>query len=94
MKRKNISKKLRFEVLKRDDFRCKYCWKTPWEWVKLQIDHIIPVSKWWENEIENLLTACRDCNIWKWDRLITKKSSQRDMKEELSKLREEDEILQ
>ena len=39
-----ISKKLRFEVFKRDGFQCAYCGKTPPE-VSLEVDHIQPKSK-------------------------------------------------
>lgn len=56
-----ISKKLRFEVFKRDNFICQYCGKTPPK-VTLEIDHINPKSKKGKDEINNLLTACFDCN--------------------------------
>lgn len=60
-KRKSISKKLRFEVFKRDGFSCQYCGSKPPE-VPLEVDHITPVSKGGLNDIDNLLTACFDCN--------------------------------
>ena len=40
----SISKKLRFEVFKRDGFQCQYCGKTP-PAITLEIDHINPKSK-------------------------------------------------
>ena len=40
--RKNLSKKLRFEVFKRDQFQCAYCGAHPPS-VVLQVDHIHPV---------------------------------------------------
>jgi hypothetical protein len=55
------SKKLRFEVFKRDGFRCQYCGQTPPE-VKLEADHILAVANGGETKIENLITACFDCN--------------------------------
>lgn len=61
--------KKRFSVLERDDFRCQYCWKT-WKDVSLEVDHIIPKSKWWNDELDNLITCCRECNIGKWDDII------------------------
>lgn len=61
MKRKTISKTLRFEVFKRDGFACCYCGKTPPS-VTLEIDHITPVSKNGNNDINNLITSCFDCN--------------------------------
>lgn len=57
----SISKKIRFEVFKRDGFQCAYCGKTPPE-VALEIDHIEPKSKGGKDEIENYITACFDCN--------------------------------
>ena len=59
--RKPISKKIRFEVFKRDGYKCAYCGNSTPNCV-LEIDHIIPVSKGGKNIIENLLTSCFDCN--------------------------------
>ena len=56
-----ITKKIRFEVFKRDGFRCTYCGKTPPS-VTLEVDHIHPKSKGGEDDIGNLTTACFDCN--------------------------------
>ena len=42
--RKAISKKLRFEVFKRDSFTCQYCGKSAPD-VILHVDHILPVKK-------------------------------------------------
>ena len=57
----SISKKIRFEVFKRDSFSCVYCGKTP-PTVILEVDHIDPKSKGGANDINNLITACFDCN--------------------------------
>lgn len=57
----SISKKIRFEVFKRDDFKCAYCGKTPPQ-VTLEVDHIEPKSKGGKDDINNLITACFDCN--------------------------------
>jgi hypothetical protein len=61
MSRKQISKRTRFEVFKRDNFTCQYCSAKPPK-VPLEVDHIIPVSKKGTNEMINLITACFDCN--------------------------------
>lgn len=61
MGRESLSKKLRFEVFKRDSFCCQYCGSNPPN-VVLEIDHIIPVSKKGTNEIDNLVTSCFNCN--------------------------------
>ncbi|MGX9985870.1 HNH endonuclease [Soonwooa purpurea] len=60
-KRISISKKIRFEVLKRDGFTCQYCSAKPPK-VPLEVDHIMPVCKGGKNNIDNLITACFDCN--------------------------------
>jgi hypothetical protein len=59
--RKPISKKLRFEVFKRDKFTCQYCGRMSPD-VILEVDHIKPVSDGGKNELINLVTSCRDCN--------------------------------
>lgn len=57
----SISKKIRFEIFKRDNFTCQYCGNHPPE-VILEIDHIIPKSKSGSDEINNLITSCFNCN--------------------------------
>jgi 5-methylcytosine-specific restriction endonuclease McrA len=58
--------KLRFEVLKRDGFRCRYCGRSGAQGeVKLHVDHVVPVSKGGTNDIDNLVTACEECNLGK-----------------------------
>jgi hypothetical protein len=53
--------KIRFEIFKRDKFVCQYCGRTPPE-VKLELDHIVPVSQGGSEEWTNLITSCWDCN--------------------------------
>lgn len=60
-KRLSITKKVRFNIFKRDLFTCQYCGKTPPAAV-LEIDHIIPVSRGGVNSDDNLITSCFDCN--------------------------------
>ena len=84
-KRKNLSKSVRFEVFKRDNFKCQYCGKSAPD-VVLEVDHIIPVSKGGDNDISNLITACFDCNRGKRDKKLTDKQSAKLQKEELDKL--------
>lgn len=89
--RKAISKKVRFEVFKRDSFKCQYCGKCAPE-VVLEIDHIHPVSKGGKNDIMNYLTACRDCNSGKSNRTLADDSvmaKQRAQLEELNERREQ-----
>ena len=57
----SINKTIRFEVFKRDAFKCQYCGKFPPE-ITLEIDHINPKSKGGKDIINNLVTSCFDCN--------------------------------
>ena len=50
--RKAISKKLRFEVFKRDNFTCQYCGRMAPD-VILEVDHINPVKNGGDNNREN-----------------------------------------
>ena len=62
--RKPLSKKLRFQILNRDNFTCQYCGRKAPD-VILEVDHIVPVAKGGKTEVENLITACHDCNSGK-----------------------------
>ena len=66
MKRKQLSNKLRFEVFKRDGFKCQYCGAAAPD-VKLHIDHVNPVSRGGSDNIKNLVTSCESCNLGKSD---------------------------
>lgn len=52
---------LRWMVLERDRFTCQYCGQSAPN-VKLEADHVIPVSQGGEDKIENLKTSCYACN--------------------------------
>ena len=65
----NLSKSLRFEVLTRDGFRCRYCGATAQD-ARLHIDHVEPRAKGGSDDLENLVAACADCNHGKGDRQI------------------------
>jgi hypothetical protein len=58
---RSISKRVRFEVFKRDGFACQYCGQTP-PAVVLELDHIIAVADGGPDDFQNLITACFDCN--------------------------------
>lgn len=63
-KRKTIPAKIRQEVFKRDNYKCKTCGKSPAtdSELSLEVDHILPYSKGGTNDIENLHTLCNRCN--------------------------------
>lgn len=63
-KRKAISKRIRFEVFKRDGFACVYCGNHPPQ-ILLHVDHVVAVAAGGTNDIDNLVTACEPCNLGK-----------------------------
>lgn len=85
--RKAISKKVRFEVFKRDSFKCQYCGKSAPD-VILHVDHIKPVSAGGNNAMTNLITSCFDCNMGKKDRLLDDNSMLEKQKKQLEELNE------
>ncbi len=56
-----LSKRLRYEVLRRDAHTCRYCGSHAPD-VRLTVDHVIPVALGGTDEPTNLVTACTDCN--------------------------------
>lgn len=64
MARKPVSMKLRFQVFMRDEFQCRYCGNSP-PHVIVEVDHIVPVTGGGSDDIDNLVTACTDCNSGK-----------------------------
>ena len=59
---------LRIEILKRDGYRCRICGRSAQDGVKLEVDHIVPVSKGGKTVASNLQTLCWDCNRGKSNR--------------------------
>lgn len=66
--RPNIPKRMRFNVLRRDGFACRYCGlsRSNCEGVVLHADHIISVNDGGSTTVDNLITACDCCNLGKW----------------------------
>ena len=90
-----LSKKIRFEVFKRDRFTCQYCGAKAPETV-LNVDHIEPVAKGGGDEILNLITSCFDCNNGKRDKRLVDSSvleKQRQQLELLQERREQIELM-
>lgn len=59
-----VSKRTRYEVLKRDNHTCRYCGGTAPD-VKLTVDHVVPVALGGTDNPDNLVAACQDCNAGK-----------------------------
>jgi len=60
-RRTSISLKKRIFVLERDNYTCRKCGRKASEG-RLEVDHIIPVSKGGTDELNNLQTLCFECN--------------------------------
>lgn len=61
-----VSKRLRFEILRRDGFRCYYCGTRGNETGSgLTVDHVTPTALGGTDLPENLVSACGDCNSGK-----------------------------
>lgn len=59
----------RYAVLERDGFRCLYCGRAASDpGVVLHVDHRVAVVLGGTSEMENLVTACADCNLGKGPR--------------------------
>src|SRR5690242_2374425 len=59
-----IPKRLRYEILRRDNHACRYCGAAAPD-VKLTVDHVVPVALGGTDEPSNLVTACEPCNTGK-----------------------------
>jgi HNH endonuclease len=57
-----IGKRLRYEILKRDGFKCRYCHDGE---VLITVDHVIPRSLGGSDDPDNLVACCDDCNAGK-----------------------------
>lgn len=59
-----VTKRVRYEVLRRDNHTCRYCGGTAPD-VVLTVDHVTPVALGGSDDPKNLVTACKDCNAGK-----------------------------
>jgi 5-methylcytosine-specific restriction endonuclease McrA len=78
-----MRKDTREYIIQRDKGRCRYCGEKPeprWRWMGwdnghwrtgLEIDHIVPRSKGGTDHPANLVLACEECNLKKYDNVWT-----------------------
>lgn len=59
-----VSKRLRYEILRRDNHACRYCGTAAPNAV-LTVDHVVPTTLGGSDEPTNLVTACSACNSGK-----------------------------
>jgi len=77
VRKKDITKSMRFDVFRRDHFKCRLCGASPAVNPKviLHVDHIKPQSKGGRTTLKNLQTLCSDCNLGKGAKVIKVKKS-------------------
>jgi 5-methylcytosine-specific restriction endonuclease McrA len=62
---------LRFRILVRDGFRCRYCGRSgDAPRVVLHVDHVVPVAAGGTASEDNLRAACEECNLGKGVRAV------------------------
>ena len=66
---RTVSWRLRFIVMRRDDFKCRICGRSPalQPGLVLHVDHVKAWIKDGETVMENLQTLCEQCNVGKSD---------------------------
>ncbi len=66
---RSINWRLRFIVMRRDNFKCKNCGRSPAidSSIVLHVDHVKAWTNGGETFLENLQTLCSKCNIGKSD---------------------------
>ena len=69
VERAKMTDSLRYDILKRDNFRCQICGSSAQDGVKLHVDHIVPVAKGGQTIPSNLRTLCDRCNMGKSDKI-------------------------
>jgi 5-methylcytosine-specific restriction endonuclease McrA len=64
---RNINLRMRWIILKGDNFCCRKCGRSPAKdpSIVLHIDHVLPWSRGGETVLENLETLCARCNLGK-----------------------------
>lgn len=65
-KKDQIPPKLREKVFKRDNYTCRYCGTTEGPF---HCDHVYPESQGGKTVFNNLATACKRCNLKKYNKI-------------------------
>ena len=87
---RTINPRRRAKLIEQAQFKCQKCGKSG-NLTCLEIDHIIPIAKGGNNNIENLQVLCYECNMKKFDKLEMEQinKSPREKLEDLKRLVEE-----
>lgn len=59
-----VSKRLRYEILRRDNHACRYCGASAPS-ATLTVDHVLPTALGGDDKPDNLVAACGPCNSGK-----------------------------
>jgi len=59
-----VSKRLRYEILRRDSHTCRYCGASAPD-APLRVDHVVPQALGGTDTPDNLVTSCEPCNSGK-----------------------------
>ena len=59
-----VSKRLRYEILRRDRYTCRYCGASAPD-APMRVDHVTPVALGGTDHPSNLVAACEPCNSGK-----------------------------
>ncbi|PIR00955.1 MAG: HNH endonuclease [Nitrospinae bacterium CG11_big_fil_rev_8_21_14_0_20_45_15] len=74
--RKNRNNKIAFSkknILRRDESTCQYCGE---KYQSMTVDHIFPKSKGGKEQWENVVVACKPCNLRKGSKTLVEANMQ------------------
>ena len=74
---RKVSTRTRFAVFDRDGFQCVYCGRGKDDGVQLHVDHKLALANGGTNDMDNLVTACADCNLGKSDKKLSAQTPKR-----------------
>jgi hypothetical protein len=63
--REKMTSQLRYQIIKRDGYRCRACGLAVQDGARLHVDHIVAVANGGKTKPDNLQTLCAACNIGK-----------------------------
>lgn len=70
MSRNKIPDRIQQQVRDRANYLCEFCHANEqWQYVKFNVDHVMPISLGGSDNLDNLTLACFPCNRRKTNRL-------------------------
>jgi len=74
VQRKKLNAYVRSRVLKRDDMTCNGCGFQADLMSQVEVDHILPIAKGGQTELDNLHTLCVPCHRLKTRRQVSRRA--------------------